>query len=139
MSSIHDCDLIEEDLLLWQMLDPMIMAVSFSLHWVVQMNLITSTRSLERSATQSSLSLSLLEACICFSVIKGSCGVVCVRYVWNHFTSFWAACILSASLGNVSMGCCHHYLLFTVFLLKRSVVLPFKSSLTRNMITALLV
>lgn len=98
MSSIHDCDLIEEDLLLWQMLDPTIMAVSFSLHWVVQMNLITSTRSLERSATQSSLSLSLLEACICFSIIEGSCGVVCVRYVWNYFTSFWAACILSALL-----------------------------------------
>lgn len=80
MSSIHDCDLIEEDLLLWQMLDPMIMAVSFSLHWVVQMNLITSTQSLERSATQSSLSLSLIEAYICLSIIEGSCSVVFVRY-----------------------------------------------------------
>lgn len=48
MNSIHDCVLIEEDWLLWQTLVLMIMAVNFSLLWVVQMNLTTSTPSLAR-------------------------------------------------------------------------------------------
>ncbi|KAF6356788.1 CWC27 spliceosome associated cyclophilin [Rhinolophus ferrumequinum] len=48
MNSIHGCVLIGEDWLPWQTLVLMIMAASFSLHWVEQMNLTISTPSLER-------------------------------------------------------------------------------------------
>lgn len=138
MSSIHDCDLIEEDLLLWQMLDPMIMAVSFSLHWVVQMNLITSTQSLERSATQSSLSLSLLEVYVSLLL-----RVLVVLFLFDMHEIIllhselpaFCLCLLEMFLWIVAI------IIYsvTVFLLERSGVLPFKSSLTGNTITALLV
>nr|KAF6440290.1 CWC27 spliceosome associated cyclophilin [Rousettus aegyptiacus] len=48
MNSTHGCVLIGEDWLPWQMLVLMIMAASFSLHWVEQTNLTISIPSLER-------------------------------------------------------------------------------------------
>lgn len=115
MSSIRDCDLIDEDLLLWQMLGPMITGVNFSLHWVVQMNLTTSTQSLERSAVWARMPAWVwTETTISFSVFKGCFSVVCC-YIHLKFISLLSKLFLFSmfpmSNRNVCMGCSHNYIL----------------------------
>lgn len=87
MNSTHGCVLIGEDWLPWQMLVLMIMAASFFLHWVEQMNLTISTPSLERFVS--------IMLGFCDTYDKLNLWTAFINYSWDiYFQKWWIIFLL---------------------------------------------